>query len=164
MEEIRVYHSFWKQMPLLLTCIMFAAIPVYAYYKGDFRLWMIFPFLFFGGGALLVLWGMYVERKRNRPYLTITDKAIFINKAVLRGNRWLIERPFKEIDHFELAPFNFFHPFSRKLFIYHKSEATKISPSGYGLPKIYDVDVSTINMSPKQLCILLNERIKNSNR
>jgi hypothetical protein len=102
---------------------------------------------------------MYVERKKDRPYLTITDKAIFINIAVLRGNRWLIERPFKEIDHFELGPFNFFHPLSRKLLIIHKSEATKISSSGYGLPKVYDVDVSTINMSPKQLCILLNERL-----
>lgn len=159
MEEIKVYHSLWKQMPLLLTCFIFAAIPVYGYYKGVFRWWLIFPFLFFGGGALVFLCAMYVERKKDRPYLTITDKAIFINIAVLRGNRWLIERPFKEIDHFELGPFNFFHPLSRKLLIIHKSEATKISSSGYGLPKVYDVDVSTINMSPKQLCILLNERL-----
>ena len=81
MEEIRIYHSLWRMLLLVLASF---AIAVAGFFiaihspKGFHIIVGWISVVFFGLGGLYMLYGMLKERLTGKPFLMITDKCIII--------------------------------------------------------------------------------------
>ena len=80
MEEIRIYHSIWKNIGLIATCFVFVAMGILMLLRGEqsFIAWtgILFFILFFGGGGLFVLFLILRERISHKAYYIITDESV----------------------------------------------------------------------------------------
>lgn len=83
METIRIYHSVWRMLLLILTSFAFVAASFLMLYdpkiEGGFYVvigWL--GIVFFGLGGLLMLYAILKERLTDRPFMTITDEAIIM--------------------------------------------------------------------------------------
>ena len=79
MEDIRIYHSIWKNIALMAVCFVFAAMGMHG--KQSFIVWS--GSLFFGGGGLFVLFLILKERITHTPYYMITDDGIIMNSGLV---------------------------------------------------------------------------------
>lgn len=170
MREIRIYHSIWRNIPLLAVCFVFAAMGVLILLDGDrsFLAWA--GILFFGGGGLFVLFLILRERITHTPYYIITDDGIIMNSGLktyevhftdvecfyltkvgtARGKTTLIGIQYKES--IELQKFEDASKAGRAVRRFNKSVA--------GSQETLPADGLTIK--PKDLCEILNERVKDS--
>ena len=170
MREIRIYHSIWRNIPLLAVCFVFAAMGVLILLDGDrsFLAWA--GILFFGGGGLFVLFLILRERITHTPYYIITDDGIIMNSGLktyevhftdvecfyltkvgtARGKTTLIGIQYKES--IELQKFEDASKAERAVRRFNKSVA--------GSQETLPADGLTIK--PKDLCEILNERVKDS--
>ena len=82
MEDIRIYHSIWKNIALLAVCFVFVAMGIFMLLHGEqsFIVWA--GILFFGGGGLFVLFLILKERITHTPYYMITDDGIIMNRGL----------------------------------------------------------------------------------
>ena len=74
MEEIKIYHSLWRMLLLILGSILFDVLHMH---KNVFHLvvgWS--SIVFFGCGGIVLLWSFLKERLFDRPHLTINDEGI----------------------------------------------------------------------------------------
>ena len=170
MREIRIYHSIWRNIPLLAVCFVFAAMGVLILLDGDrtFLAWA--GILFFGGGGLFVLFLILRERITHTPYYIITDDGIIMNSGLktyevhftdvecfnltkvgtARGKTTLIGIQYKES--IELQKFEDASKAGRAVRRFNKS----VAGSQETLP------AAGLTIKPKDLCEILNERVKDS--
>ena len=95
MEEIRVYQSIWRNAFTILVSLLFSVLGVYLILngKGGFLVWA--STIFFGLGALFMLYLLVREKITGKPYLVITDKAVVMNSGAKS-----YEIPFADVDTF----------------------------------------------------------------
>ena len=76
MEEIKIYHSIWKNLMLVAICLAFVVLGVLQLLDGrnSFLIWA--STLFFGIGGLFMLYIILRQRITNKPYYVITDECI----------------------------------------------------------------------------------------
>lgn len=170
MEEIKVYHSLWKNGILIAVCFAFAAISIYTlvFHPEKDGIWIWLGILFFGLGGLFMLWLVLRERITNNPYYVITDKSIIMNTGM---KTWEVR--FDDVEHFFLTN----AATAKMIGIRYKKDveflkmedASKvgravrrfnesIAGSQEGLP------AANLTMPPKVLCEILNERLEQSQK
>ena len=166
MEEVKVYHSLWKNAILVAVCFAFSVSGIYLLIRqpesNHIILWT--GIIFFGLGGLFMLWLMLKERITHTPYYVITDKSVIMNSGM---KVWEVR--FADVEKFSLtsvAP-------SKMIGIHYNRDAewakeedsgsvvrmvrkmnTKIAGVGEALP------VGDLTIKPQQLCDLLNERLR----
>ena len=146
MEEIRVYHTIWrKELFCGIGCLAVTALIPFVgiFTPGD-------------GGVMLVLclWGLYLlstvfrERWQHRPYLTITDESIIMQRKDYPEN---VIR-FDEVKSFERETSRFLGhtSFTGSIIVHLKN--------GHGFVSI--IGASDLTMKSQQLYDQLNERLK----
>ena len=74
-EEVRIYHSLWRMLLLILGCSVFVAIGIAMVRDprmGPVNLAMAWlGIVFFGLGGIALLFWLLTERLTRRPFLTI---------------------------------------------------------------------------------------------
>ena len=79
MNDIKVYHSIWKTLLIIIISFAFTAGGIWIRHEHRFVAWL--TILFFGGGGLFTFYVMLKERVTKRPYLIITDKSVTMTGA-----------------------------------------------------------------------------------
>lgn len=170
MEDIRIYHSIWKNIALMAVCFVFVAMGIFLLLHGkqSFNVWS--GTLFFGVGGLFVLFLILKERITHTPYYVITDDGIIMNSGLktyevhftdvecfyltkvgtVRGKTTLIGIQYKES--IELQKIEDASMAGRAVRRFNKS----VAGSQEALP------ADGLTIKPKDLCEILNERVKNS--
>lgn len=165
MEEIRVYHSIWKNALLVAICCVFAAMGIYTLVHHPERMNLIvwLSLLLFGGGGLFMLYSLLKERIMHIPYYVITDERIVMNTG--KG----FEIRFADVEEFFLTG----AATSRLIGIHYKQdvELQKVegaSRMGRAVRRFNErvagsqesIPASDLTIKPKVLCALLNERLE----
>jgi hypothetical protein len=162
MEEIRVYLSLWKTGILILVCFAFAALGLHTLIvhpeKSGFVFWL--GLLFFGFGGIFMLWLILRERITGKPYYLVTDESVIMNSGL---KAWEIR--FADVESFFLV--------GKMIGIrYNKDKEIQKMEDASGLGRLVrrfnqrignaqeHLYVSGMTMKPKELCDLLNERVK----
>ena len=163
MDEIRIYHSIWRNVISMLVCLAFAVGGAFliANGKNTFIAWT--ATIFFGLGVLVFLYLLVWERISHTPYLVITDKSVVMNSGFKS-----YEIPFADV-----GDFFFIDSFGNKIigFRYKKeveakqnAEATavgrtvrKINKFAAGAPGA--IPASDLTLRPNAILELLNERL-----
>ena len=154
MEDIRIYHSIWKNIALLAVCFVFVAMGIFMLLHGEqsFIVWA--GILFFGGGGLFVLFLILKERITHTPYYMITDDGIIMNRGLKT-----YEVRFADVECFYLTKVETARGKTMLIVIQYKENVE--------LQKFEDASkagraVRRLTIKPKDLCDILNERVKNS--
>lgn len=142
METIRIYHSIWKKEMFIGSLCVVAAlmIGIYDIRKLSFA-------LFLGLTGLFLLLSVFDERLLHRPYLTITDERIIINR---KWHKETIIR-FDEIKSFEREKLTIW-----KLTIYSGVIIIHLV-NGHG--SVNMINANGLVVKQQALCDLLNERL-----
>ena len=162
MEEIRVYHSLWKTGILILVCFAFAALGLHTLIvhpeKSGFVFWL--GLLFFGLGGIFMLWLILRERITGKPYYLVTDESVIMNSGL---KAWEIR--FADVESFFLVGKMIGIRDNKDKEIQKMEDASVLGRLvrrfnqriGDAQEHLY---VSGMTMKPKELCDLLNERVK----
>ena len=154
----------------MAVCFMFAATGVLMLLHGEKSFFAWTGILFFGGGGLFVLFLILKERLTHTPYYMITDDGLIMNSGLKTfevhfadvecfyltkvGTAWgktmLIVIQYKE--NVELQKFEDASKAGRAVRRFNKN----VAGSQYTLP------ADGLTIKPKDLCEILNERVKNS--
>ena len=134
MDEIKVYHSLWRNAIVITVCvIVICAILIFHLgKKNPFMDW--FFVLFFGGVGLFSAYTVMKERIKGKPYIVITDKKILVY------NREFLEIRFADIESFSLS--------GKNIVIEYKNDAT-----------LEVLMTGPLTITPQKLCELMNERL-----
>lgn len=162
MEEIRVYLSLWKTGLLILVCFAFAAIGLHTLivHPEKMGFWLWTGLLFFGLGGIFMLWLVLKERITGKPYYLVTDESVTMNSG---WKAWEVR--FADVERFFLV--------GKMIGIrYRKDREIQKMVDASGLGRLVrhfnkriggsqeHLYVSHMTMKPKELCDLLNERVK----
>ena len=162
MEEIRVYLSLWKTGLLILVCFAFAALGIYSLVahpeKSGFVFWL--GLLFFGFGGIFMLWLILKERITGKPYYLVTDECVIMNSG---WKAWEVH--FDDVESFFLVGKMIGIRYRKDKEIEKMEDASVLGRIirrfnqriGDSQEHLY---VSNMTMKPKELCDLLNERVK----
>lgn len=162
MEEVKIYHSLWKTSPVILICFAFAALGIRSLVvhpeKSGFMSWL--GLLFFGFGGIFMLWLILKERITGKPYYLVTDESIIMNSGL---KAWEVR--FADVESFFLM--------GKMIGIrYKKGKEIQKMADASGLGRLVrrfnqriggsqeHLYVSGMTMKPKELCDLLNKRVK----
>ena len=158
MEEIKVYHSVWKRLPVILIGFVFSASAVYALCQGRGQSWMAWLcLLFFGVGSLLYLFLTLKERWSGKPYLTVTATSLVMNNGYVIGRGWYMsEINLADVAYFELVPMSILHRRGARLRIHYTGRMEEKYPTDL----VGQIPVGYIDMKPQLLCDLLNEQLR----
>lgn len=166
MEEIKIYHSLWRMMLLILACILFVlgGIFILHMHRNVFELvvgWV--GILFFGCCGIVLLWSFLKERLFDQPHLTINDEGISY-----RGMKtWHVR--FADVASFEvrkLGDNNFVAINYKPVVELQKMENASIlgrllrSMNKRLINAQESISTVGINMTADELCHLLNQRLK----
>ena len=154
----------------MAVCFVFVAMGIFMLLHGEqsFIVWA--SILFFGGGGLVVLFLILKERITHTPYYIITDDGIIMNSGlktyefhftdvecffltkvgIARGKTTLIGIQYKES--IELQKIEDASKAGRAVRRFNK----RVAGSQEALP------AEGFTIKPKDLCEILNERVKNS--
>lgn len=168
METIRIYHSVWRMLLLILTSFAFVAASFFMLnnpkIEGGFYVvigWL--GIVFFGLGGLLMLYAILKERLTDRPFMTITDEAI-----IMEGMKQSVIR-FADVKSFEVVNMR-----NQKFVAVHYKpnvEQQKMDEAGTLGRSIRSLNRQLVNaqetitttgtgMKAEELCNLLNERLR----
>lgn len=162
MEEIRIYHSLWKTGLVVLVCFAFAALGIHSLVahpeKSGFEIWL--GSLFFGLGGIFMLWLILRERITNKPYYVVTDESVTMNSG---WKAWEVR--FDDVERFFLVGKMIGIRYRKDREIQKMEDASRIGRIvrqfnqriGGSQEHLY---ASNMTMKPKELCDLLNERVK----
>ena len=158
MEEIKVYHSVWKRLPIILVGFAFSVWAIYAVWQGYGQAWKAWLcLLLFGFGSLLYLYLTLKEKWSDKPYLTVTSTSLIVNNGYVFGRGWyMAEIALTDIDYFELVPMSILHKRGPRLRIHYKGRMENKYPTDL----VGQIPVGDINMKPQLLCDLLNEQLR----
>ena len=166
MEEIRIYHSPWRMLLLIVASLAFAvagfSMAIHST-KGFHIVVGWIGVVFFGLGGLYMLYGTLKERLKGRPFLTITDEAVItegMKRTVIRfadvksfnivkmGRQEFVAVRYKPgVEQQKLDESNVLDRSIRQLNRQLVNAQENISTTGTG-------------MKAQELCDLLNERVK----
>ena len=166
MEEIRIYHSLWKNGLLILICFAFAGLGVHSLIVHPEKSGIVFCLciLFFGLGGLFMLWLILRERITDKPYYVVTDESVTMNSGL---KAWEVR--FDDVESFFLVG---------KMMIgirYKKDREIQKMEDASCLGRIVrhfnqriggsqeHLYVSDMTMKPQELCDLLNKRVEKKN-
>ena len=170
MKTIKVYHSLWKNGLLVAVCLGFTAFSIYSIISGNDRIIEWLGTLFFGIGGLFMLWLMLKERITHAPYYLITDDSIIMNSGLK-----IFKVYFADVERFFLTKVGTARGTTKLIGIQYRKgvELQKFEDAGKaeravrrfnksvaGLQEALPADGLTIK--PKDLCKILNERVKMS--
>ena len=126
--------------------------------KSGFVLWL--GLLFFGLGGIFMLWLILRERITGKPYYLVTDESVIMNSGL---KAWEVR--FDDVESFFLV--------GKMIGIrYKKDREIQKMEDANGLGRLVrrfnqciggsqeHLNVSNMTMKPKELCDLLNERVK----
>ena len=162
MEEIRIYHSLWKNAPVILICFAFAALGIRTLIvhpeKMGLGLWL--GLLIFGFGGIFMLWLIQRERITGKPYYVITDESVTMNSGM---KAWEVR--FDDVERFFLTSKMIGIIYKKNREIQKMEEVSSIGRIvrrfnqriGGSQEHLY---VSSMTMKPQEICDLLNERVK----
>ena len=158
MEEIKVYHSVWKRLPVILIGFAFSAWAVFALWQGRGQSWKSWLCLLLSGvGSLLYLYLTLKERWSDKPYLTVTGKSLIVNNGYVFGRGWYMsEIDLADVELFELMPRSILHKRGPRLRIHYKGRMEEKYPTDL----VGQIPVGDIDMKPQLLCDLLNEQLR----
>ena len=166
MKEVKIYHSLWRMMLLILACILFVlgGIFILHMHRNVFELvvgWV--GILFFGCCGILYLYSLLKERLFNQAHLTINDEELTYRRYKTTHVR------FSDVASFEVREFNG-HDF---IAINYKPDVERqkmqdASIFGYLFrsmnKRLIDaqesISVVGISIKADELCHLLNQRLK----
>lgn len=170
MEEIRIYHSFWRMLLLALASLAFVVlcVPILSHPKSVFYVVVALAGIaFFGYCGLYILYAMLKERLTGRPYLIINDEAVIsegVKQTVIHfadvesfnvvkmGKQEFVSIHYKSgVELQKLGEANALDRSVRKLNRRLVNAQENISTKGTG-------------MKAEALCHLLNERLRASRR
>lgn len=169
MEEIKLYHKVWAMLPVLLVLLALTIVFVIPLSQGKGSLAWNWSLLLFSGSAFLFfLFIILRERLVHKPPLIITeDKVIDNNVGRIK------EYHFTDIHHFDLIIYPGLYVSRAVIRIhYMPSVETKKMSEAKGMDRICrkmniammnaqdSIQVTNLTMKPRQLCDLLNERLK----
>lgn len=162
MNEIKIYHSVWKNGITTIGCLAFAVLGL-IFLPEDGAPWFVWlAIVFFGLGGLFMAYQVIKEKITHRPYLIITDEFVQMNS----GRGWEIR--YADVDSFFLTK-----AMSAKMIgITYKKEIearkmeeakeagravrrlnTKIAGTPEAIPAF------DLTMKPKEIVEILNERL-----
>ena len=161
MEEIWVYRSPWKMVLTILGSTLFVVSSILMLIKGKGVVMAWLGIVFFGGGALFMLYMLLKQLITRRPYLIIGEKSllVFENKEY--------EVRFADVEDFYLSGND------HNINIRYKSQveeskweeagtmervARKINKKLSGCQE--SVTASGLTIKPKVLCGILNDRLQ----
>lgn len=166
MEEIRIYHSPWRILLIVLGCFVFVALSIFMLNNIKNVFYVLVAWLgiaFFGFGGLYLLYSLFMERLINKPFLTITDTCI-----ISQGLKQTIIN-FADVKLFQVVKMGD-HKF---VAIHYKSdvEQQKMNEAGSVGRSIRSLNRRLVNaqenisitgtdITAEELCDLLNERLK----
>ena len=162
MEVIRIYHSLWKNGLIILICFAFTALGIYSLVvhpeKNGFWFWL--GFLFFGLGGLFMLWLILKERITGKPFYLVTDESVIMNNGL---KAWEVR--FSDVECFFLVGKMIGIRYKKDKEIQKMKDASRLGcivrrfnlRIGGSQEHLY---ASNMTMMPKELCDLLNERVK----
>ena len=162
MEEIRIYLSLWKNGLVILVCFAFAAVGIRTLIvhpeKFGFMLWL--GLLLFGLGGIFMLWLVLMERITDKPYYLVTDESVTMNSGL---KAWVVR--FDDVESFFLVGKMIGIRYKKDREIQKMEDASILGRIvrrfnqriGDAQEHLY---VSGMTMKPKELCDLLNERVK----
>ena len=171
MEDIKVYHSLWKNAILVTLSLAFAAIGSFLliHRPEDNPIIVWTCVIFFGFCGLFMLWLIVKERITHTPYYVITDDRIIVNGGV---KVWEVR--FADVEQFFIMRISTRRGSSVKLIgIRYKRdvEQAKFEESGSVSRFVRKMNVmlagsseglpaESLTLRPQQLCDLLNERLR----
>ena len=170
METIKIYHSPWRMLLLAFACLTFVVGSVFMleHTKDVFHVvvaWI--GIVFFGFGALYMLYATLKERLTGKPFLTITDDRI-ISEGVKQT-----EIHFSDVESFDVVKMRK----QQFVAVHYKPgvEQQKLDEAGtldrsirYLNRRLVNAqeNISTVGtgMKAEALCDLLNERLAYSTK
>ena len=159
MEEIRIYHPFWKRLLWSVLIIVLSALLAWLFAaNGDNMFGVILNSFCILYGFFLIFESLW-EKISHRPYLVISDKGIAVNGLLKK--KYI---DFSDVVGFNVKQFKYLHIIS--VFYNHESSKKKLGDLNviqrlFRQRKFYQegIDISFIDMDAYNLCILLNERL-----
>ncbi|MCR4826056.1 MAG: hypothetical protein K5882_03800 [Bacteroidales bacterium] len=163
MEEIRIYHSIWKNIALMAICFVFVAVGIFMLLYGgqSFMAWA--GILFFGGGGLFMLYLILRERICHKAYYIITDESILMDSGM---KKWEVR--FADVEEF----YQLNVKSSKMIGIKYKKEVelqkmNDASRTGRTIRKLNEsiagaqeaLPADGLNIKPQELCNLLNMKL-----
>ena len=168
MNEIKIYHSVWKNAITILACLTIASLGIFAGLREGGLPWIVWAgIVFFAFGGLYMAYMVIKERIAHQPFLIITDESVRMNS----GKGWEIE--YADVDAFFMTKV-----WSAKMIgiTYRKEiEAQKMEEAESvgravrrfntkiaGTPEA--IPANDLTMKPKEILEILNERLMASKK
>ena len=163
MNEIKVYHSVWKNALTTIGCLAMAGLGIFAGLRKGGMPWMIWvAIVIFGLGGLFLAYLVAKEKITHRPFLLITDEYVRMNS----GKGWDIR--YADVDSFFMTRVG-----SAKMIgiTYRKEvEARKMEEAkevGRAVRRFNTsiagaqeaIPVNDLTMKPNEILEILNERL-----
>ena len=166
METVRIYHSSWRMLLLVLTSLAFAVAGFLMAIHSTKGFHIVVGWIgvaFFGLGGLYMLYASLKERLTGKPFLTVTDEAV-----IMEGMKQAVIR-FADVESFNVVKVG------RQEFVavhYEPSvEHQKLDEANAPRRSVRQLNLRLVNaqetisttgtdMKAQELCDLLNERLK----
>ena len=163
MEEIRIYHSIWKNIGLIAIFFVCVAMGILMLLRGEqsFIAWTCI--LFSGGGGLFFLFIILREIISHKAYYIITDESVLVDSGM---KKWKVR--FADVEEFNLINVSS----SKQIGIKYKKEVEfqKMNDASSAVRTIRKFNESLVgvqeslvadglNIKPQELCDLLNMRL-----
>ena len=139
MNEVKVYHSVWKDAITILTDLLIVTFCAWTIRKGFTPVISWYLAIFFCIAALVTAYPLLKERITKRPCLTITDESVHVS-----GGKSQVIR-FADVESFVLKRFIV----SALIEINYINE--RATPGA--------ILASDLTLKPKELLEILNERL-----
>ena len=166
METVRIYHSSWRMLLLVLTSLAFAVAGFLMAIHSTKGFHIVVGWIgvaFFGLGGLYMLYASLKERLTGKPFLTVTDEAV-----IMEGMKQAVIR-FADVESFNVVKMG------RQEFVavHYKPnvEHQKLDEANAPRRSVRQLNLRLVNaqetisttgtdMKAQELCDLLNERLK----
>ena len=166
MKEIRIYSSVWRMSLMILGCMAFVACIFVLKERTSSLLNTLFSWVcivFFGAGALVMLYVLLRERLTDKPFLIISDECVICNGAWKR-----FEIRYSEVEKFQLLAgrqkniigIHYKEDVERRKLAEANAVGRLVRKFNLSLSGTQEsISVSGISMKGEELCKMLNERL-----
>ena len=82
MNEIKIYHSVWKNAITIIACLAMAGLGIFAGLRKGGMPWIVWmAIVFFALGGLFMAYMVVKEKIAHQPYLIISDEYVRMNSG-----------------------------------------------------------------------------------
>lgn len=82
MNEIKIYHSVWKNAITIISCLAFAGLGIFAGLRKGGMPWIVWMAIaIFALGGLFMAYMVVKEKIAHQPFLIITDEYVRMNSG-----------------------------------------------------------------------------------